>query len=304
MTGINILRGKDIDEEKWNACVNRDKFPLIYGNVWYLDLVCHEWDAIVYNDYEAVLPLPFQEKGRLKYLYRPYGVQQLGVFGNQSKTEELLAAIPKKYVWVDLFLNASNQLESSKKKATPQVNLTLDLSKSYEQLYEGYSKQTKRNLKKAKKQKFSAFGYESPEQIISLFKMNKGQSLSNLQDKHYQKMTQIMHTLMHKNMGYISALYVEPNHLCAAAFFVEWKGRITLLFSATDQYGKETQAMTKLFDEFFIFQSGKPLLFDFEGSNIESLARFYKGFGAELETYYNYIRNRLPLPTSLIRKFF
>jgi hypothetical protein len=304
MSQITLIEGKNINEEKWDSCVNRFEFPLIYGNVWYLDLVCEEWDALVYGDYDAILPLPFKSKGGLNYVYRPYGVQQLGVFGDISKTEELLSAIPAKYVWVDIFLNAGNELGKHISKSTPQTNLILDLSRSYESVYEGYSKQTKRNLKKAQKTSFGSFGYESPEQLISLFKLNKGKDLDNLQEKQYQKMTQIMHTLMHKNLGYINSLYIEPNHLCAAAFFMEWKGRVTLLFSVTDDSGKETQAMTKLLDELFIFRSNKPVLFDFEGSNIESLARFYKGFGAEVETYSNYTRNRLPIPQSIIRRLF
>lgn len=304
MSQIKFLKGKDIDEVKWDACVNRDDFPLIYGNVWYLDLVCEEWDALVYGDYEATLPLPYKSKGGLNYVYRPYGVQQLGVFGDHTKTEELLNTIPSKYVWVDIFLNAGNTLGKHASKSIPQTNLTLDLNRSYESVYEGYSKQTKRNLRKAQKTSFGSFGFESPEQIINLFKLNKGKNLNNLQDKHYKKMTQIMYTLMHKNLGYINSLYLEPNHLCAAAFFMEWKGRTTLLFSVTDDAGKETQAMTKLLDEFFIFQSNKPVLFDFEGSNIESLARFYKGFGAEPESYFNYTRNKLPIPQSIIRRLF
>ncbi len=304
MSQITLIAGKDIDEEKWDACVNCLEFPLIYGNVWYLDLVCEEWNALVYGDYEAILPLPFKSKGGLKYVYRPYGVQQLGVFGDTSKTEELLTAIPSKYVWVDIFLNAENDLGKHTKNSMTQTNLILDLKRSYETVYEGYSKQTKRNLKKAQKTSFGSFGFESPEQIVNLFKLNKGKDLNNLQDKQYQKITQIMHTLMHKNLGYINALYLEPNHLCAAAFFMEWKGRITLLFSVTDDLGKEAQAMTKLLDEFFIFQSNKPILFDFEGSNIESLARFYAGFGAEAEIYHNYTRNKLPVPKSIIRRLF
>jgi len=109
--------------------------------------------------------------------------------------------------------------------------------------------------------------------------------------------------LLHKNLGYMHTLYVEPNHLCAAIFFMEWKGRVTFLFSAADEIGKKTQAMTKILNEFFTMQSGRPILFDFEGSNIPNLARFYKGFGATEEKYFNYQRSYLSLPANFIRKF-
>ena len=302
MPNIKLLSGKNVNEQKWNDCVAQDDFPLIYGNVWYLDLVSPNWDALVYGDYEAVLPLPSKKKTGINYLYRPYGVQQLGVFGNHDKTEELLKAIPKKYLWIDLFLNAQNLASGLAKHLTPQQNLVLDLNRSYQEVFEGYSKRTKRNLKKAKKAVFNDHGYVTPEMLIDLFKQNKGKSLNNLKDKHYAKMLQLMHTLTYKKLGYIVSLYTEPNQLCAAMFLMEWKGRITFLFSATNETGKELQAMTKMLDELFIIKSEKSVLFDFEGTNIINLAEFYKGFGAQRETYYNYFRNYLPLPRKIIQK--
>ena len=225
------------------------------------------------------------------------------MFGDVSKTKELLNAIPKRYVWVDVFLNANNIVNKTA-RGRYQKNLILDLNKSYEEIYNGYNKQTQRNLKKAKKTNFSYFGHENPEMLLNLFKKNKGKDLNSLNEKHYSKMLQIMHVLLHKNLGYMHGLYVEPNHMCAAIFFMEWKGRVTFLFSATDDLGKQNQAMTKILDEFFIMQSGKSMLFDFEGSSIPNLARFYKGFGAIEENYFNYQRSYLPIPARFIQKLF
>ena len=54
---IHYIQHKDIDFEKWDACVANSFNRLIYGFSWYLDVVCDDWDALVLNDYEAVFPL-------------------------------------------------------------------------------------------------------------------------------------------------------------------------------------------------------------------------------------------------------
>ena len=59
---INYIEHKDIDFKKWDSCVANSLNRLIYGFSWYLDVVCNDWDALVYNDYEAVFPLPKRKK--------------------------------------------------------------------------------------------------------------------------------------------------------------------------------------------------------------------------------------------------
>ena len=60
--------------------------------------------------------------------------------------------------------------------------------------------------------------------------------------------------------------------------------------------------MTYLLDELFIARAGDQIKFDFEGSNIPGLGRFYSGFGAIEEPYYNLKINRLPLPLKWLKR--
>jgi hypothetical protein len=52
--------------------------------------------------------------------------------------------------------------------------------------------------------------------------------------------------------------------------------------------------MPYLIDLFIQSNSGKPAFIDFEGSSIDSIARFYQSFGAENLPYYNIKKNMLP----------
>jgi len=55
-------------------------------------------------------------------------------------------------------------------------------------------------------------------------------------------------------------------------------------------------AMYFLLDSFIKTNAEQDLILDFEGSMIPGVARFYSGFGAIPETYFQLKFNRLPLP--------
>ncbi len=304
---IELVLHNNVDLDKWDDCIKSDPSGLFYGYSWYLDMLVPEWDALVYNDYEAVFPLIKGRKMGIQYLFRPYGTQQLGVFSKVYLSPRLVAdfveAIPTAYRYIDVFLNVENPIDDLQEKwLRPNSNFVLDLNRPYRNIYESYSKQTLRNLKKAKKQKHRVFEYDSPDQLLRLFRANKGKEIDTLTEENYAKILQIMHVMLHKRRGYLWTIYDEHNTIIAGAYFIEMGGRIVMLFSATDQTGKEQHAMTYLLDELFIARAGDKILFDFEGSNIKGLARFYEGFGAEEQNYYNLHINRLPAPLKWLKR--
>ncbi|MCH8553719.1 MAG: hypothetical protein LAT76_01070 [Schleiferiaceae bacterium] len=303
MSVVKFVEGKDIDFDKWDAVIQRDPYGNMYGYSWYLDMIVPEWHGLVAGDYESVMPLPTAKKFGLDYLTRPYGAQQLGIYSKDPISQELvnafLSAIPKKYKWVDIYLNQHNPVEGISGRGitvTPQVNVELSLEVRYSSLFESYSKQTKRNLKKAQKFPLQLFEHDSPDVLVSLFQRNKGKTLSNLTEEHYSKIKHIMYVLMHKRKGYLWTAYDDRNSICAGIFFADIGNRVILLFSANDAYGKESHAITWLLDTYFQAKAGGNQIFDFEGSNIEGLKQFYLGFGGEALLYHRVIRNILPFP--------
>ena len=90
--------------------------------------------------------------------------------------------------------------------------------------------------------------------------------------------------------------------LCAGAFFLQSFDSYIFLFSATNGESKENGAMFLIVDQFIKRHANSDFTLDFEGSNSKSLARFYKGFGAE-EFYYQGIkRNNLPAVLKLFKR--
>ena len=135
---IKYTTYKNIDKAKWDNCILNATNHLIYAEAWYLDIVCPEnWNALILNDYEAVMPLPLKSKMGLTYVQQPIWTQQLGIFSTLKITEQLttsfLQAIPKKMAMVSLNLNDYNITENHGLVA--KTNLILDKIFSFKNNY-------------------------------------------------------------------------------------------------------------------------------------------------------------------------
>ncbi len=299
---IRYIRNSYLNRRKYDHCVRMDNLGHFYAYSWYLDEVCHHWDCLVLNDYDAVWPLPLRTKLGIKYFYRPFAVQQLGIFSKLQLTEEQLGEFVKEMTlhcrYADLYLNEDQlnyELKITGVSLSVNTNLTLDLSRSFREIYHAYNKHTRRNIQRASRHSLQIFEHDDPDCLIELFRSNRGEAL-NLDPEFYRNMAKAMYNCLHRGMGKVWTVYNERNDLCAGIFIVETEKRHTLLFSATSPEGKEIRAMYYLLNEYLIYSSGKKETFDFEGSNAPGLRRFYEGFGAEEKNYKRLIYNGLPWP--------
>lgn len=294
---IRFLQHKMIDKPRWDECVYHAVNGNLYASSWFLDIVSPGWCALVDGDYEKVFPLPVSSKAGINYIMQPLFTQQLGLFHKSTPTEEnaeeFMKSIPPDYKYIDFNLNTSNKIGVSA-NVSDMTNLELDLNSKYQDLASGYQNNLKRNLKKANQNKLTISKQVSPEEIISLFRNNKGLEISHLNNNQYSIIQQIASVSTHKGIGEIWGAYDEFNQLVAAILWITSNKKVVFLFSALSETGKKLNAMPWLIDEFIKQNSGKPLVLDFEGSNQEGLARFYSSFGAQKNIYQRYVNNSLP----------
>jgi len=295
---IVYLKHSQIDKVKWDECIDHSTNRMVYAQSWYLDLVCRGWDAMVSDDYEAVMPLIHGKKFGIKYLYQPFFTQQLGVFARntpkESLVEEFLSAIPTKFRYVDIALNKMNRCQHSEFQLKNFVNYELNLELPYPELLASYSANTKRNINKAVKYMLSVQDDINPLDLIDLFRKNMGQNLKHIKTEHYDFLNQIMEISLNEKKAKILGVSSPDGALCAAAFFLESYDSYIFLFSATNEESKGNGAMFLIIDQFIRKHAGEKLILDFEGSNIKSLARFYKSFGAHELNYPRIKKNKLP----------
>ena len=279
---IYHITHKNINFEKWDRCVSDSISDIIYAKSWYLNIVCEKWDAIVLNDYEAVMPLPKKNILGLKYITQPFMCQQLGVFHQQEDfcIDDFISIIPKIFLRFTINLNLNNTVSSSILKKN--VNYTLLLNKNIHDLRSNYSKSHLKNLRRAHIKKVSVSSVpDTPEE----FSFNKRKLSSNFMSKKQLDIElKIINVLIGAGKGEIFSAKVT-NDNCCSIFVANENKRLYLLSSYSNEEGRANSVYFFLIDHIFSLKKFRGYIFDFEGSNIKGIAERNKGFGAKPSNY-------------------
>jgi len=289
---IKYLKHNEIDKTKWDNCVENSINCLVYGMSWYLDIVCENWDALVSDDYEAVMPLPWKSKFGIKYIYHPFFAQQLGVFSTKNEPiiiSKYLDAIPNWFLKYEFSLNSYNTVNVSDFKRCN--NYLLSLNKKYDEILASYNTKCRRNVKLSKLEPVIVKTDISVELLIKL----KFENMTNaVSDKQFKTISTLLKYLLNQKRATIVGAIDSENNLLGAAAFVFYKNRIIYLFSASNNEGKN-KGVRYLILNFIIEQnSGKNILLDFEGSMLENIASFFKSFGGYIENYNRIGKSKIP----------
>ncbi len=292
---IQYLTNREVDKRLWDQRIDAAPNGLVYAYSYYLDALTDNWDALVLNDYEAVMPLPWRKKYGFSYLYQPAFVAQLGLFGNDISAPLLSAffqSIPKKFKYWDFTLNHNNLFALKNYPLFQRSNFVLSLKESYETIYGRYRDNIKRNIKKAVN--YGCFIEKDIDinSIVDLAKQQRQQSQTAEQD--FQNFALLYRQLKaaFKAMSY--GVYSPQNQLLASCVFFFSHNRAYYILVGNHPNGRTLGASHALVDAFIKEYAGQNLLLDFEGSDLRNLAFFYSSFGAVEEKYAAIRLNRLP----------
>tara|TARA_Y100000766_G_C18904288_1_gene604984 strand:+ start:759 stop:1655 length:897 start_codon:yes stop_codon:yes gene_type:complete len=298
---MKFLKRNQIKDDKWNECILKSTNGLIYGLTWFLDELTSNWCAFVNEkegSYTAVFPVPFKIKFAVKYVYTPFFIQQLGLFAlNYSRQEEEIAIslMKKKFNFIELNLNYKAD------EGDVKTNLVLKLNHNYSEIQSCYSNNHFRNLKKANKYGLKLKKETLPEQIVSLFKSDRGLSLETYSSLDYQNLLNLCSKARLENRLITLGVTLNSVLICGGVF-MKFKNRIIFLFSGNSKQGKDSGALFFLLDSIIKMYANSGFILDLEGSQNQGLNRFYKGFGAYEENYRFLKINNLPKPIKLFKK--
>lgn len=310
---IRYLTHNQIDKQRWDDCIEHSSDGLVYVWSWYLDVVHPGWEALVEDDYESVMPLAGNKKFGVNYLFQPFFTQKFGVFGKkpvtEEKIEEFLKEIPGKFKFAEINIgggitgvnsgilkgfNAINGLNGFKAAAIKSHrNIELTLNQDYSILAANYNSNTKRNLAKAQKQSLTIVENAEPSIIIELFRKNRGKDVKHWGDKEYSRLLSLVEAAKNHKKCLVLAAQNIDNQIVAGAIFMISHKKIVFLFSGADESNKDSHALSFLLDYVINRFSGTDNILDFEGSDNDGLARFYKGFGGEEKYYMGFKFNKL-----------
>jgi len=221
----------------------------------------------------------------------------LGVFSQKRFSDELvtqfLAKIPKRFKHLQVNLNSYNNIEGGEFNTIQRPTHHLDLHRPYEEIRKGYSKNLRRNLKRAAKNNLNVVRNIKPDEIIAFRRANQGNRLNDLSERNYALMSRLLYECIHHNLGEAYGV-TENNDLCAGIFILKSHHKLIYLFPTANDRAREIHAMHFFIDHLIQAEADKKQILDFEGSVIESVSRFYKSFGSKEVAYTQIIRNTMP----------
>lgn len=291
---IQYLPHQQINKVKWDRCIDNAVNGLIYAYSFYLDQMADHWDALVLNDYEAVMPLTWRKKYGIHYLCQPFLTAQLGIFAQQipgGMVSLFINSIPKKFRLIEIALNHTNT-GNMPAGLQLRMNYVLDLNYPIETLRQKYRENIRRNIKRAQQAGCTVTRDFSVEKVIDLalqqMKGNNKESSENVE--RFRKLYRFLHA---RKMAITYGILLNDKLVASCVFFFSHK-RAYYILVGNHPNGKTLGASHSLIDAFIQDHAEKNIFLDFEGSDIPNLAFFYSSFGAIEEKYPFLQVNKLP----------
>jgi len=296
MSAPRYLRYDQIDKIKWDACMDGAANGLIYGYSSYLDAMATHWDGMVLNDYEAVMPLTWNRKYGIHYLFQPPFTACLGVFGKAVTADllkQFLDHIPASFKYWDISLNQGNLFSIPGYDLYERMNYVLSLKESYDVIAGRYRDNLKRNIRRSEQNGNKTSANIGLSAAIALAK-EQLQHLPGIKPGDFSRFEKLCHIYQEKGKCKLYGVVNSKGALMSAAIFLFSNGRACYILPGNHPDGKTSGSSHALIDAFIKDHAGHNLLLDFEGSDISSLAFFYSSFGAVEEKYAALRVNRLP----------
>lgn len=300
---IKYIKRRDLDIIKYDTCIDNSIQSRVYAFSWYLDIVADNWDSLVLNDYEAVMPIPWRRKIGIKYIYPPFWLLELGFFSIDKKIDyqSFLNILIKEFRYVETRLNTDNFISTSSFLIDKKMQV-LATNDDYSSILNNYRKDRKKDLRKAQKADLTEKWNDDTDKLIQLFKNNVGQRTPYIKEKDYKILEKLMDLCIKKRVGEVLSIYNRDNDLIASGFFLKHKKTVTILVSSTDFKNRNNGANTFLIDRAIYKYHKNYELFHFGGSSMESIAKYFLSFGSATKLYHQIKYNNLPKIVKFFRR--
>ena len=231
---------KDIDLNKWNHSINNSLDADIFHTYWFLNIATNnKWDAIISDNYDILIPLPYKLTLRRKHIDTPDLIPYSGPLHakiistlNENIQQEFIDLLKAN----KLKLKKFRTLSSNFKNLNPALKsfFVTDLIYPYDRLYDNYQPDIKEIIQKADNLKLHFNSKIKIEGAIEfLYDNNTYQRLDN-----YEKIKNICKIAQNKKQLKILGLYNSRMELLALGIFLIFKNKISFLsfgYKSSDQ---------------------------------------------------------------------
>ncbi|MFM6946093.1 MAG: GNAT family N-acetyltransferase [Flavobacteriales bacterium] len=254
-----------------------------FSQIWVQDVLHPKWCYMLDEQSNICLRIPNSKKWGLSAYLQPLFIRSLHVF-SVAQSKALVHLLEQKMLLhLNLNLSVTHQTKTG-------IFQKLTWNGGISEIRNGYSENIRRNLKKAKGLEIQAISYQN---FQSFFVSQKGENLGNLTSQAWQRLEKLVGVAQTKDAVFCVGAYSQ-GQLLAAALFFKWQGQLYFMKGTLSEAGKKVSALIFLMDAVLETYAETHKAIDFIGSNQESIAAFYRKFGAK-DYHYSVVKGRIPL---------
>jgi len=306
-----VLERGQIEDAFWNDFIARSPQAAPYGCTWYLDLVWPGWKAIVVKDKGqmlAALPLKISRKYGVHYVFNPPLCQYVGIFfGEIEKKNATLTFALKKRLVKAIVEALPSEVKVFNVKFAPEFDYPLpfhwagyelhtrysywlDNHEDKSAIFKNFEERTRTYINKAAKSGLTAHPVENIEGIVSLAATRSTYPLDEALLK------KLWDALRQQKIGTALEVRDAGGLLHAGLVYLQFQHKIIYLFTAMDsKFGQQGGMPLAIWRS--IESAGPSVRFiDFEGSMLEPVEHFFRGFGTRPVPYLQVKKNTFPKP--------
>jgi len=313
--------------QKYREFCNKEESMPIFVKDWWLDAVCGEknWDVIlIEKDGEIIASMPYFKKRMIIFdiITMPKLTQTMGIYikypKNQSYVKklsyekevvtEIISKLPRFHIFFQKFnYSLTNWLPFywAGFKQTTNYTYVIENLSNLDTVFFNFKKNTKGNIKRAQK----TLTVISNDDFRKFYEINKYTFKKKGVEVPYSlKYADLIDKACSKRNCRKIFFAVDKNKEYQAAIYVIWdKNSMYYLMGGTNPNNENQGANSLLVWEAIKFASTVTNKFDFEGSMIESVEKYFRTFGSIQKPYFKITKINIKIFYSfkkIIKKIF
>lgn len=261
---------------KWDALVSLNNASVFSESI-YLDATAENWTILYSDDWKSGMACPYVVKGGVKILVTPFFNRFMEWLGEPVSEQELMTKLKNEFPVADLQTGRGFTLNQ----------------RIYQKLNPGSLKlnqQAKRSLNKS-----TEFAINQEENIPEMMRLLQNELQNRIHGINEQTLL-ILEKLVTGYQGkrLVQFNLVHENSWLGGIWILESGTTILYLKGTTNEEAKKSGGMYKLMLHAIEYAHSQEKIFDFGGSNVESVRRFNLNFGAEDVVYSQISWNNAP----------
>ncbi|MFN0037378.1 MAG: GNAT family N-acetyltransferase [Saprospiraceae bacterium] len=308
-----LVAGKDLNPVQWDAFVAQSPQGNIYHCHAYLSHLLPGWEAVAIEEgglIVAAFPFESHKKWGLRYALQPHFAQYLGILFAQ-KSDQVYKNLEFQKKAIQLIHEAlPPDVRFFHFSFAPEFEYDLpliwlgwqhrmrytywvDISGGYESFLQSCASHVRREIKKAEAAGLTIKAENKPETVVEILKTAKPEATRSIAPHFFEALCKNSRHFFETQQSCSLIAYDGERPVAGIVYFF-FKNKIIYYQGSTLPEYKNSGAMTRIIAESVRMFGANHQFLDFDGSMIEPIERFFRGFGAFPVRYGVFTLNRLP----------